>query len=94
MASPGFYRSQAVAVKTIKFRLPSDHAEFLKEVSAMNKLHHPNIGLHLRRFFLGKHFNSLSGSDLYGRQGCGQAKGIDYFGAVDVQPAPRHLLSN
>ena len=34
-----------MAVKTIKFRLPSDHAEFLKEVNAMNKLHHPNIGL-------------------------------------------------
>jgi hypothetical protein len=45
IASPlGVYRGQAVAVKTIKFRLPSDHTEFLKEVSAMNKLHRPNIG--------------------------------------------------
>ena len=39
------YRNQPVAVKTIKFRLPSDLDEFLKEVNAMNKLHHPNIGL-------------------------------------------------
>jgi hypothetical protein len=39
------YRNQVVAVKTVKFQLPSDHAEFLKEVDAMNKLHHPNIGL-------------------------------------------------
>jgi hypothetical protein len=38
-------------VKTIKFRLPSDHVEFLKEVNAMDKLHHPNIGLRLRIFF-------------------------------------------
>jgi hypothetical protein len=42
---PGLYRGRAVAVKTVKFRLPSDHAEFLKEVNTMNKLHHPNIGL-------------------------------------------------
>jgi hypothetical protein len=49
--SPGVYRNQPVAVKTIKFRLPSDLDEFLKEVNAMNKLHHPNIGLHWRNFF-------------------------------------------
>jgi hypothetical protein len=40
----GTYRGKSVAVKTVKFRLPSDHAEFLKEVNTMNKLHHPNIG--------------------------------------------------
>ncbi len=39
------YRNQPVAVKTIKFRMPSDHVDFLKEVNAMNKLHHPNIGM-------------------------------------------------
>jgi serine/threonine protein kinase len=39
-----------VAVKTVKFRLPSDHIEFLKEVNTMNKLHHPNIGLCCRFF--------------------------------------------
>jgi hypothetical protein len=43
-----------MAVKTIKFRLPSDHAEFLKEVSVMNKLHHPNIGLPWLGFFVKK----------------------------------------
>ncbi len=46
----GVYRSEAIAVKMVKIQRPADHAEFLKEVNVMNKLHHPNIGLRVLCF--------------------------------------------